>query len=279
MHNFKLFAVWGNPISHSLSPVIHQIFAKQKNIVLKYEHKLGDLQNFEIELKQFFQFHKAQGANITAPFKERAFQLLDHKSEICKITQACNTITFKNNQFYGDNTDGLGLKADLERLNWLKKGQKILILGAGGASKGIIPALLEAEQKISIYNRNKQKVTDLIEQMKPLGAIQVVTDKDLEFDLVINATAIKDLENWQNFELKKQLIQIIQKSKIYDLQYRAKGNTVFLEFAYTNGAKYCADGLGMLLAQASFAFEIWNQTKPDWQEALKILQNKYLKNI
>lgn len=128
------YTVWGNPIQQSLSPIIHQAFAKQTQQRLTYQAKLGDLGKFENQLKEFF-LNGAKGCNITAPFKNRAFQIADQKTERCQLAQACNTLKkLENDQLLADNTDGIGLVNDLKRLNILKPQQKILILGAGGAT-------------------------------------------------------------------------------------------------------------------------------------------------
>lgn len=151
------YAVWGNPIQQSKSPRIHQLFAKQTAKAINYIAKLGDETLFEQQLTGFFN-SGAKGANITAPFKERAFALADVHSEACLQAQACNTLKrLDDGRLYADNTDGLGLIADLKRLTWLKPTQRVLILGAGGATKGVLYPLLQAQQSITLYNRTPRK--------------------------------------------------------------------------------------------------------------------------
>ena len=127
------YAVWGNPIVQSKSPLIQSKFAEQTKQKMEYAAKLGDLETFEQQLIEFFAAG-AKGCNITAPFKERAFQLADESSERAKLAAACNTLKKRDDgRLYADNTDGIGLVTDLERLNWIRPHQRILILGAGGA--------------------------------------------------------------------------------------------------------------------------------------------------
>jgi len=131
-----LYAVWGNPIAQSKSPQIHRIFAEQTAQDVQYDAMLGDEQDFERQLLAFFA-QGAAGCNITSPFKERAFKLADAHSERCLMAEACNTLKkLDDGTLYADNTDGAGLVTDLQRLNWLKPNQTLLILGAGGATKG-----------------------------------------------------------------------------------------------------------------------------------------------
>ena len=133
-----LYAVWGNPIEQSKSPLIQTKFAKQTQQNMEYIAKLGDLKDFEQQLAHFFA-EGAKGCNITAPFKERAFQLADEFSARAKLAKACNTLKkLDNGKLYADNTDGIGLVTDLERLNWIQPNQRVLILGAGGATKGVL---------------------------------------------------------------------------------------------------------------------------------------------
>ena len=140
------YAVWGNPIAQSKSPLIHRLFATQTQQTMEYVAKLGDLEDFEQQLQAFFA-EGAQGCNITAPFKERAYALAEEHSERAKLAEACNTLKkLANGKLYADNTDGIGLVTDLQRLGWIQPQQRILILGAGGATKGVLLPLLEAQQ-------------------------------------------------------------------------------------------------------------------------------------
>ena len=136
------YAVWGNPIAQSKSPLIHRLFATQTQQTMEYVTKLGDLEDFEQQLQTFFA-EGAQGCNITAPFKERAYALAEEHSELAKLAEACNTLKkLANGKLYADNTDGIGLVTDLQRLGWIQPQQRILILGAGGATKRGITAFI-----------------------------------------------------------------------------------------------------------------------------------------
>ncbi|WP_301099819.1 shikimate dehydrogenase, partial [Otariodibacter sp.] len=163
------YAVWGNPINQSKSPRIHQLFAEQLNKEISYDAKLGNDILFEQQITDFF-VQGAKGANVTSPFKERAFALADEYSENCKQAGACNTLKcLPDGRLYADNTDGIGLVTDLNRLNWLEKNQRVLILGAGGATKGVLYPLLQAEQNITLYNRTIEKAVSLAQHFANYG--------------------------------------------------------------------------------------------------------------
>ncbi|MGX3021148.1 shikimate dehydrogenase [Ursidibacter sp. B-7004-1] len=271
------YAVWGNPIAQSKSPRIHQLFAEQTQKKLHYSAKLGDEQNFEIEIKQFFA-EGAKGANVTAPFKERAFALADVHSEACLQAEACNTLKrLEDGRLYADNTDGLGLVSDLKRLGWLKPNQHILILGAGGATKGVLYPLLQAKQQITLYNRTPEKAVSLAEKFAKFGKIRTAyLDEiaDQTFDLIINATSL-GLQG-KYVELPRHLMT---QANIYDMQYAVEMNTPFLKYARSQGAKSVQDGLGMLVGQASYAFQLWEGILPNVEPVLEKLQQEMKSNL
>lgn len=264
------YAVWGNPIAQSKSPRIHQLFGEQTAKAIEYVAKLGDEADFEQQLATFFAAG-AKGANITAPFKERAFALADLHSESCLQAQACNTLKrLEDGRMYADNTDGLGLVADLKRLGWLKPQQKVLVLGAGGATKGVLYPLLQAEQRIFLYNRTAEKAVSLAEKFAKFGEIQTACMAQIaeqSFDLIINATSLG---------LQGKYVELppsaLQNAKVYDMQYAPNSQTPFLNYARTQGAAACQDGLGMLVGQASFAFQLWEGVLPEIEPVLKQLQ-------
>ncbi|AGH39060.1 Shikimate dehydrogenase [Bibersteinia trehalosi USDA-ARS-USMARC-188] len=255
------YAVWGNPIQQSKSPRIHQLFAKQTDKAINYIAKLGDETLFEQQLTGFFN-SGAKGANITAPFKERAFALADIHSEACLQAQACNTLKrLDDGRLYADNTDGLGLIADLKRLTWLKPTQRVLILGAGGATKGVLYPLLQAQQSVTLYNRTPQKAVDLAEKFAKFGEIQAACWNEIcqqQFDLIINATSL-GLQG-KCVELP---VSLLVSANIYDMQYAPQQKTPFLNYARANGAENCQDGLGMLVGQAAYAFQLWEGSFPE----------------
>lgn len=266
------YAVWGNPIKQSKSPTIHSLFAQQTGKTLIYTAQLGDEIAFEQQLLHFFN-NGAKGANITAPFKERAFKLADIHSEACLLAQACNTLKrLDDGRLFADNTDGEGLKADLMRLNWLKPHQKILILGAGGATKGVLFPLLKAQQHITIYNRTHEKAVQLAGNFANFGQIQAACWEEIveqSFDLIINATSL-GLQG-KCVELPSALFA---DSKIYDMQYAPNMDTPFIRYAKQQGAKSYQDGLGMLVGQASFSFQLWENTMPNIEPILEKLKQE-----
>lgn len=266
------YAVWGNPIKQSKSPRIHRLFAEQTGKIIEYNAELGDEQAFESELVAFFA-QGAKGANITAPFKERAFILADLYSERCLQAQACNTLKrLEDGRLYADNTDGAGLVADFARLGWIKENQRLLILGAGGATKGVLYPLLQAKQRLVIYNRTQEKAVELAKKFAKFGDIQTACWEDLfnqSFDIIINATSL-GLQG-KCVELPNYLLS---NAKIYDMQYAFNQATPFLNYARANGASECQDGLGMLVGQAAYAFELWEGVMPNILPVLDFLKTE-----
>ncbi|QLB20408.1 shikimate dehydrogenase [Vespertiliibacter pulmonis] len=266
------YAVWGNPIAQSKSPQIHQLFAQQAQKQICYQRKLTDEWLFEQHLLAFFE-NGAKGANITAPFKEKAFALADIHSEHCLQAEACNTLKrLDDGRLYADNTDGLGLISDLTRLGWLKPHQNILILGAGGATKGVLAHLLHSKQQITLYNRTHKKAVSLANKFAKLGKVDAKCFNELSqqpFDLVINATSL-GLQG-KYIELPQT---ILCNANIYDMQYAPHMQTPFLNYAHSQGAKACQDGLGMLVGQASYAFELWEGILPEISPVLAQLKSE-----
>lgn len=264
------YAVWGNPIAQSKSPRIHQLFAEQTQKAVNYAAKLGDESLFEQQLLQFFA-EGAKGANITVPFKERAFKLADQHSEGCLLAEACNTLKrLEDGSLYADNTDGAGLASDLARLGWLQPNQRVLILGAGGATKGVLYPLLEAQQNIILYNRTQEKAQALVEKFAKFGAIQTACMEDLvgqSFDVIINATSLGLQGKYVPLPA-----ELFTDACVYDMQYALNMATPFLNYARSCGATKCQDGLGMLVGQAGFAFELWENIFPEVENVLTTLK-------
>ncbi|MGF7433526.1 shikimate dehydrogenase [Pasteurella bettyae] len=256
------YAVWGNPIAQSKSPAIHQYFAQQTQQVMEYTAILGDEQNFEQQIKDFFS-KGAKGCNITAPFKERAYQLADQYSERALSAGACNTLKkLDNGKLYADNTDGAGLVSDLQRLGYLKPHQHILILGAGGATKGVLLPLLQAQQKILIANRSLSKAQELATKFSQYGQIQAVELAKIpvqKFDLVINATSL-GLQG-KTVDIHPEILQ--KATAVYDMQYAKDADTPFIALAKRLGVTNVSDGLGMLIGQAAHSFKLWRGIMPD----------------
>ena len=270
------YAVWGNPIAQSKSPLIHRLFAKQTQQTMEYVAKLGDLEDFEQQLQAFFAAG-AQGCNITAPFKERAYALADEHSERAKLAEACNTLKkLSNGKLYADNTDGIGLVTDLQRLGWIQPQQRILILGAGGATKGVLLPLLEAQQQIVLANRTLEKAQQLADKFKPYGTIEAVAMDTIPaqtYDLVINATSA-GLSGY-TASVDTEILRL--GSAFYDMQYDKGSDTPFIALCKSLGLTNVSDGFGMLLAQAAHSFHLWRDVMPDFVEVYEQL-NKVIDN-
>ena len=270
------YAVWGNPIAQSKSPLIHRLFAKQTQQTMEYVAKLGDLEDFELQLQAFFAAG-AQGCNITAPFKERAYALAEEHSERAKLAEACNTLKkLSNGKLYADNTDGIGLVTDLQRLGWIQPQQRILILGAGGATKGVLLPLLEAQQQIVLANRTLEKAQQLADKFKPYGTIEAVAMDTIPaqtYDLVINATSA-GLSGY-TASVDTEILRL--GSAFYDMQYDKGSDTPFIALCKSLGLTNVSDGFGMLLAQAAHSFHLWRDVMPDFVEVYEQL-NKVIDN-
>ncbi|STO59441.1 shikimate 5-dehydrogenase [Canicola haemoglobinophilus] len=264
------YAVWGNPIAQSKSPQIHRHFAQQTQQNLDYVAILGDEEQFEQQLLDFFA-QGAQGCNITAPFKERAFKLAQQHSERCLSAESCNTLKkLADGTLFADNTDGAGLVSDLQRLNWLKANQNILILGAGGATKGVLLPLLQAQQNILITNRTFSKAQELAAKFSQYGNIQAVELEHIpvqKFDLIINATST-GLQG-KTLNINPQILQLA--TAAYDMQYSKESDTPFIALCKQQGVKQTCDGFGMLVGQAAHAFYLWSGVMPDVEPLLMLV--------
>lgn len=266
------YAVFGNPIHHSLSPRIHTQFARETGQDLSYEAILAPLDGFGACVAQF-QHSGGQGANITVPFKEQAFALCTQRSARAELAGAVNTFRFENGAIWGDNTDGAGLVADLTRnLGFALRGKHILLLGAGGAARGVIGPLLEyAPARLVIANRTASRARDLAAQFQ-LSTQQTLTGCGLDeieagFDLIINATSASlagELPLLPERIFKSNLLA-------YDMMY-GPSITPFLQLAQQQGARI-ADGLGMLVEQAAEAFYVWRGVRPETQSVIASLRN------
>lgn len=259
------FAVVGNPIAHSLSPIIHQQFAAQHHIELIYDKIKGDDLHFEQQVKDFF-VNGGRGLNITLPFKQRAFALAQLHSERCNMAGAANTLRLAEGQLVADNTDGVGLICDLNR--YLKLEQKrILILGAGGAARGIIHTLLgETPASITVANRSDEKKAQFTRDFPMIKWCRLEHIGN-GYDLIINATSATLTQ--QQLLLPAQLIDA--NPFCYDLSYQLHSDTAFVDWAQALGGR-AVDGLGMLVEQAAEAFFLWHGVRPVTTELIKRLR-------
>ena len=266
-----LYAVIGNPIAHSKSPIIHQAFAKQLGQDIAYSARLIELDNLAAGLQQL-QAEGFKGINVTVPFKEQVWQLIEHKSIRASLAGAVNTVIFHpDGQRYGDNTDGIGLCRDLVDNNQITLSQRrILLLGAGGAAKGVIQPLLDYQPtELVIANRTVSKAQELAETFATYGTVNASSFEDItgEYDLIINATSAS-----LHGEVPPIASSVLSaNSSCYDMMY-GTSDTAFIQWAKAQGVTKTMDGLGMLVEQAAEAFRIWRGIKPQTQSVIKQLR-------
>jgi shikimate dehydrogenase len=253
------FTVIGNPIEHSLSPQIHQQFARQANIDLQYTKTLGEQGGFN-QAVEHFMASGGTGMNVTVPFKLTAFDLCDELSDRAQLAGAVNTLWFEAGKICGDVTDGVGLVKDIQKnIDISINDKRVLIIGAGGAVSGVLQMILKAApREVILCNRTQGKAIDLAQHFKSIGPIQAQAANTLKgpFDIVINGTAAS-----LKGELPEVPAQIFNDGPfVYDMMY-ASQPTVFMKWALDNGASKATDGLGMLVEQAAAGFEIWHGVK------------------
>lgn len=250
---YKL-GLFGHPVAHSQSPKIHAGFAKQFGIKLDYE--LIDVTDSELPKKFKNWIKTAHGCNITVPHKQNIMPLFDHYTERARLAQAVNTVFWQDGELWGDNTDGDGLILDLHNKGIELQDAQILIIGAGGATQGILPSLLAQDvAHIDIQNRDIEKAKKLAQQFDRCKAFQKNPAKG--YDLIIHATSM----GHQGLSPELQENWFGNQTIAYDLSYGHAAEP-FLTAAQTNDAKQIYDGLGMLYGQAALAFEIWFDKTP-----------------
>ena len=261
------YAVIGNPVAHSLSPIIHRAFARQSGDSLTYSFIETSLDGFASGAAEFFDAGGC-GLNVTVPFKSQAYDWVELRDEYSREAGAVNTIRMTKEGFEGFNTDGVGLIRDLERLGWPTTNARVLILGAGGAARGILGPLLRASVRaVMIANRTPEKARDLAYEFVGVGWTGL--DKvDGVWDIVINATSA-------GIDGKGAIVDTgrLQNAYCYDLYYRSDGDTPFVAWAQ-KVALGASDGLGMLVEQAAEAFRIWRGYEPDTYPVLQSLRRR-----
>ena len=263
------YAVIGNPIYHSLSPSIHAQFAKQIGLSISYEKILAPLDGFSVAAKNFIS-SGALGFNITVPFKVEAYDLVDVYTLNAKTAGAVNTIKVKNSTLYGENTDGIGLVNDLcNNLQQSIKCKEILIIGAGGATQGILLPLLECQpDRILVANRTKARSLKLASNFSEYGKVcgfGLDQIKAKPVDIIINATSAS-----LDGKIPEIPPDVVTGALCYDLMYGKQ--TPFMKWAMKNSALSVTDGLGMLVEQAASAFAFWHGKTPETKEILKSLR-------
>ena len=270
------YAVIGNPIAHSKSPQIHAAFARQTGQELSYEALLAPVDGFAQTVADF-RAHGGRGLNVTVPFKLEAFALAERHTARAQAAGAVNTLAFDADGILGDNTDGAGLVRDLSaNLDFALAGRRILLLGAGGATRGVLLPLLDSRPaRLTIANRTVAKA-EALSTLFAARAGDCVLDAcgfdalaGRRFDLVINATAAS-LAN----ELPPLPPGLYAEGALaYDMMY-GRGQTPFLRAALADGAARVADGLGMLVEQAAESFTLWRGVRPDSAPVLAALRRQ-----
>lgn len=260
----KQFAVIGNPIEQSRSPELHHAFAKKTGIQLNYSKRLAPLDGFVANVYEFF-YQGGLGMNVTVPFKEQAFAQCAVLTERAQIAKAVNTLWMQDGQLHGDNTDGQGLVDAILALDWSLQNTELLIIGAGGATRGVVYPLVKAgAKKIVIANRTLARAEQLVADLKnavPEAELQAVGLDQLEgqFDIIINATSASltgdALTLPENLKFKHA----------YEMAYGKASS--FLDQARARGVP-SSEGFGMLVGQAIEAFYIWNGIKPELKDFL-----------
>jgi shikimate dehydrogenase len=265
------YAVIGNPIAHSKSPLIHHMFAEQTGQDIGYEAILAPLDGFAATIERL-RSEGYKGCNVTVPFKVEAFHLAQHLSPRALNAEAVNTLKL-NKDIFGENTDGAGLTRDIEQnFGILLKGKRVLLVGAGGAAQGVLHPILDTAPKLLfISNRTPQKAIALkksVEQhVVSVNAVEFGELGDAQFDVVINATSAGLTDS----EIPLPAGIFAPGALAYDMMYGRE--TPFMKFAREHGARV-ADGLGMLVEQAAEAFYIWRGVRPDTVPVIAALRRQ-----
>jgi shikimate dehydrogenase len=256
------YAVFGNPIEHSKSPLIHSLFAKQTEQNIEYGRQQPDADGFNDAINTFFA-KGYTGANVTAPFKLDAFRFADELTPRATVAEAVNTLYKREDgTILGDNTDGAGLVQDLQRLWGELNDKRLLLIGAGGATRGIIlPLILAKVSNIHIANRTVSKAQQLAEMFKNEGAVSASGFSDLpetDFDLIVNCTS-SSLDG----DLPDITPRIFTSASFaYDMTYKPHATSFMAWAQECNQAIKTADGLGMLVGQAAESFYVWRNVRP-----------------
>lgn len=264
------YAVVGNPIAHSLSPEIHAAFARQCEVGLDYSGILAPMDGFEACVAEFFAAGGC-GLNVTVPFKEQAYLWVTERDPYASVAGAVNTIVRSAHGYLGCNTDGLGLLRDLQHNHGLSlDGMRLLVLGAGGAVRGILGPLLGANPaELVIANRTRARAEALVEPLEdPRLKIESLDALRPGYDVIINGTSA-GLDGGRP-EIDAELLG---NAFVYDMVY-GQHSRPYLEYAAAHGASGVSDGLGMLVEQAAEAFLLWIGRRPDTAPVLEHLRKR-----
>ena len=264
------YAVFGNPIKHSKSPLIHALFAEETKQNLEYRATFVEEDSFVTTATKFFS-EGGKGLNITVPFKLDAFDFANDLGEIAQKAGAVNTLWQKEGVIYGSNTDGTGLVRDIkDNLGWVIAEKDILILGAGGAVRGVIASLLaEKPRSITIVNRTVEKAEKLAEQYEQkVSGMAYDALGNTTYDIIINGTSAS--LSGEQLALNDKLLS--SQTCCYDMMYE-KELTLFLQWAKKKGVSHLAEGLGMLVEQAAESFFLWRNIRPSTAPVIKTLKS------
>lgn len=264
------YVVIGNPVAHSKSPAIHAQFAAQTGESIAYERLAAPLDDFAACVQHFMQ-SGGRGANVTVPFKLEAFALATQLTPRAQAAGAANTLSFDDGRIVGDNTDGVGLVRDIvHNAGVVLEGRRILLLGAGGAARGVVmPLLAERPQQLVVANRTVARAQELVQSFPaaaPVLKAAAFDDLSGQFDVIINATSASlsaDLPAVPATLFGPQVF-------VYDMMYAATP-TVFMQWAAQHGARV-RDGLGMLVEQAAESFFVWRGARPDTAPVYALLR-------
>ncbi|MEY3263695.1 MAG: hypothetical protein RL717_1172 [Pseudomonadota bacterium] len=264
------YVVIGNPVAHSKSPAIHAQFAAQTGESIAYERLAAPLDDFAACVHHFMQ-SGGRGANVTVPFKLEAFALATQLTPRAQAAGAVNTLSFDDGRIVGDNTDGVGLVRDIvHNAGVVLEGRRILLLGAGGAARGVVmPLLAERPQQLVVANRTVARAQELVQSFPaaaPVLKAAAFDDLSGQFDVIINATSASlsaDLPAVPATLFGPQVF-------VYDMMYAATP-TVFMQWAAQHGARV-RDGLGMLVEQAAESFFVWRGARPDTAPVYALLR-------
>jgi shikimate dehydrogenase len=265
------YAVIGNPIAHSKSPVIHAAFARQTGQDLTYERILGPVGGFQVAVDAF-RAEGGRGLSVTLPFKLEACAYATDLSDRAEAAGAVNTLKFEGADTFGDNTDGAGLVRDVQgNLGVPLRAKRVLIAGAGGAAQGlVVPIFACGVADLVVANRTLSKAETLAARFAERGPVSASSFEALaeqRFDVVINATAASI-----GGECPPLPAVVYEDCALaYELMY-GRGETPFMQQALAGGAAKVADGLGMLVEQAAEAFELWRGVRPDTAPVLVLLR-------
>jgi shikimate dehydrogenase len=267
------YAVVGHPVAHSKSPMIHQAFARATLQEMSYELLAAPLDGFATTVRRFAA-EGGKGLNVTVPFKLEAYAIASEHSTRAREAEACNTLAWRDDHWYADNTDGVGLMRDMtHNLGETLQGRDVLVLGAGGAARGILgPLLTQSPKSVVLVNRTERRAAELaaaFETRGPVAAAPAASLKGKRFHVVINATSIG-----VNGDVPESLWPehaFADGGLAYDLVY-ADAATPFLRWALRNSAARTADGIGMLIEQAAESFALWRGVRPETKALFAMLR-------